>query len=438
MRRRLALAAVVAFAVACPAITGTVPDDWLVADAVVAVLAIVGVAVPLPRRLRPAAQRVTLVIVSTALTLAVADTMSRIALRLWLEPGPIELYGNPYPKMPLIGRYTANVRYRARIAGDLSRPSAFAADREVRDLVWITDAAGFRNDPALIDPARPLDLILLGDSFGDGADTSQEQVWATLFATRYRLNAYNLSMVAASPWHEYVTLASELDRLRVRRGTVVVWALFTGNDLDGGVFWPTVDLAQLPWRGALGQLRVEVQTFRDRSPVRRAQAELRDRKYKSTAVWRRSFVDGRSMLFLRPYVARAHATLEMVERHPNYAPLTTAFAATVTLARERGLTLAVVLIPSKEEVYAWVVDGAPPWSTTAEPSALSVAIGKMAATYDVAFLDLKPAFVTESRKVFEQSGALLWWRDDTHWNERGHELAARVVYERFVAVRSAR
>ena len=438
MRRRAALAVVIAVAVMSPVATGTVPDDLLLVALIAAALAGAAAVAPWSRRLAPYAQRGALVIVSTALSLAVVDTAARIAMRMWVEAGPIELYADPYPRMPLIGRYTANVHYHARAFGDLGRPRVYRDAREYRDLVWVTDAAGFRNDPALLDPTRPLDLILLGDSYGDGAETSQERTWASLFATRYHLAAYNLSMVAASPWHEYVTLASEIDRLRIRRGTLLVWAIFTGNDLDGGVFYPTVDLAQLPWRGWLGQWRVKFRTFRDRSPVRRAQTLMRDRNYKTNAVWRRTFLDGRPILFFRPFVARARATLAMIEHHPDFPAFQTAFAATATLARERGLRVAVVLIPTKEEVYGWVVDEAPPWSTTAEPSALSIAVERMAAAHGVEFFDLKPLFVAASRRAWEQSRALLWWRDDTHWNDCGHDVAARAVYERFAVARPAR
>lgn len=438
MRPRIALAAAVACSAAAPVVTGTVPDDGGIPYAIAAAVAVAALGAPWRSRARVWANRAALVIVSSALSLAAIDTAARIVMRFWLEPGPVEIYGDPYPRMPLIGRYAANVRYHARTFGDLARPWDLRADREYRDLVWITDGAGFPNDPATVDPAQPLDLILLGDSFGEGGDTSYERSWGALFRSRYGLRVYNLSIAAASPWHEYVTLASEIGGLRTRPGTLVVWALFTGNDLDGGIYHSTLDLAQLPWQGPLGEWRTKFQRFRDRSPVRRAQSLLRERAHMADVVWRRPFLDGGAVLFFRPHVSRARATLDMVEHHPDFPALQATFAATAKLARERGLRLAVVLIPSKEEVYAWVVENGPAWSTTGEPSALSIAVARMAAAHGVDFFDLKPPFVTESRRAWEQAGGLLWWRDDTHWNERGHELAARAVYERFVAPRPSR
>jgi hypothetical protein len=45
------------------------------------------------------------------------------------------------------------------------------------------------------------------------------------------------------------------------------------------------------------------------------------------------------------------------------------------------------------------------------------------------FLDLKPALVEASGRVFKETGGLLWWRDDTHWNVAGQRAAAAVIYE---------
>jgi hypothetical protein len=51
-------------------------------------------------------------------------------------------------------------------------------------------------------------------------------------------------------------------------------------------------------------------------------------------------------------------------------------------------------------------------------------------------LDLMPVLVGEARRAFEGSGATLWWYDDTHWNERGHEVAAAAIGAWLEAARS--
>ena len=45
------------------------------------------------------------------------------------------------------------------------------------------------------------------------------------------------------------------------------------------------------------------------------------------------------------------------------------------------------------------------------------------------FLDLKLALLEDARRENEQSGALLWWADDSHWNGAGQRTAARDIYQ---------
>ena len=102
------------------------------------------------------------------------------------------------------------------------------------------------------------------------------------------------------------------------------------------------------------------------------------------------------------------------------------------LADERRLRVEVALVPSKEEVYAWALDGAPPWTSPEEPSGFSAVLAGLCAGQGLRFLDLKPALVEASRRAYEESGALLWWRDDTHWNPAGQRVAASAAYEQLL------
>ena len=94
----------------------------------------------------------------------------------------------------------------------------------------------------------------------------------------------------------------------------------------------------------------------------------------SELVVERKFVDGRWLLFFAPYAQRRGRTAEDVMRHPNFESLKATLGAMKRLAGERRLTVAVALVPSKEEVYSWVLDGAPPWSADEEPSGFSTVL----------------------------------------------------------------
>jgi hypothetical protein len=105
------------------------------------------------------------------------------------------------------------------------------------------------------------------------------------------------------------------------------------------------------------------------------------------------------------------------------------------LVEQRRLKVAVVVVPSKEEVYSWVLDHLPPWSTSAAPGAFSAAIESLSRQMGFGFLDLKPFLLESSRSAWGQSRQLLWWRDDVHWNARGQREAAAVIRHRVLNLR---
>ena len=80
-----------------------------------------------------------------------------------------------------------------------------------------------------------------------------------------------------------------------------------------------------------------------------------------------------------------------------------------------------------------MLDKSEPWSTSTAPSGIAIALREFCADNGIEFLDLKPSFVVESQKYFTRSGELLWWYDDTHWNDQAHDLAASVIYHELLA-----
>jgi hypothetical protein len=173
--------------------------------------------------------------------------------------------------------------------------------------------------------------------------------------------------------------------------------------------------------------------FKARSPVRALLTPGR-----AGQVLERTFADGRRVLFDKTYAQRRGRTAEDVMRHPNFESFKATLRALERLAGERRLTVAVALVPSKEEVYAWVLDGAPPWSTRGEPSGFSAVLRGLCEQHGFSFVDLKPALVEASRLYYEKSGALLWWRDDTHWNGEGQRAAAAAIHENLLHGTSTR
>jgi hypothetical protein len=373
---------------------------------------------------RRRSKQLAVVLLSACFGVTLFDLAARPVLLYLSGVRPSERYIHRWPALPLLQRYAAGVEFEGPTYGDLAAVSGRGDWRAWHRVRFVTDGHGFRNEPtAPGSAAPPLDLIVLGDSFGVAAATSQEETLSSVLARDYGLGVYNLSVSRESPQQEYANLLLEGERLKTRAGACVLWLVFVGNDLDD-TYYPELENPRPARPGAFARLGGGLGDFRARSPVRR----LLSGGDPSLVIERR-FVDGRRVLFHRDYAARRGRTAEEVARHPNFAPLKRTLGAMERLAGERRLKVSVALVPSKEEVYSWVLDGAAAWSSGAEESGFSEVMRGLCAQHGFRFLDLKPALVEESRREYERSGALLWWSDDTHWNGEGQRAAARAVYE---------
>ncbi|HEX7314488.1 MAG TPA: hypothetical protein VF297_11225 [Pyrinomonadaceae bacterium] len=367
-------------------------------------------------------RRISLVVLSACLAATAFDLGARAVFSYFLDETPKELVVRAWPPLPLLNRFPSGVRFEGEVYGDLAGMSGHREWREYRPTLFVTDERGLRNEPSAGEPEP--DLILLGDSFGVVRGTRQDETLGALLSRSYGWSVYNLSMEAVSPWQEYANLLAEGDGLRPKEGAVLLWLIFPGNDLDER-YLPVFEASQLPWRGRRGQLVDAVRRFRYRSPLRYV---LFGRDVPgSESVIEKKFLDGRRLLFLAQYARNNGRTAEDVRRHPNFALLRQTIGAMKRLADERRLRVTVALVPSKEEIYSWVLDGAPPWSTDGAPSPFSAAVEEMARQNGMPYLDLKPALVGASRRAFEESGQLLWWADDTHWNPLAQKVAAEAI-----------
>lgn len=369
-------------------------------------------------------KRVSLVVLSACLAATAFDLGARAVFYYLIDKTPKELVVRAWPPLPLLNRFPPGVRFEGEVYGDLAGMSGHREWREPRPTLFVTDEQGLRNEPSAGGQAPEPDLILLGDSFGVVRGTRQDETLSAQLSRSYGWRVYNLSMEGVSPWQEYANLLVEGERLRPKEGAVVLWLLFSGNDLDEQ-YLPVFEASQLPWRGRRGQLVDAVRRFRYLSPLRYV---LFGRDVPgSESVIEKKFVDGRRLLFLAQYARNRGLTAEAVRRHPNFELLKQTVGAMKHLADEKRLRVVIALVPSKEEVYSWVLDGTAPWSTDSAPSSFSAAVEELARQNEMPYLDLKPILVGASRRVFEESGQLLWWADDTHWNPSAQKVAAEAI-----------
>jgi lysophospholipase L1-like esterase len=106
------------------------------------------------------------------------------------------------------------------------------------------------------------------------------------------------------------------------------------------------------------------------------------------------------------------------------------------LAAGRGIALAVILLPTKGEVYRWLLDEREPVREDSDPSGFAEAILEACDRLGLRCFDSKPYLVERARLLLQESGSLLWWRDDTHLNDHGHEAVAAFIAEQVLNLRS--
>lgn len=386
---------------------------FLTINGIVAILVACIVFIPKLSRLQP-------IVFSIAVALALlvaADLVLRVALPRFLYYRPHEMFVRRDSSRPYLLRYLPNVRYSGAAYGDLAAMSGDREFREERDITFITDAHGFRNGPLQVD--GPYDLLILGDSFGAGTGTSQEETWAAILNDQAGIRTYNLSM-PGGPWIHFMNLKLEFDRLDVRPEATVLLALFSGNDLDDGVGLSN-DPADLEYNEGFRKAWLDLDTFRRRSSlVKLWKNVFSTNEAARSAVQIHPFPGDRRMAFYTPYVQRSRRTVADILVHPNYTHFLTVLNDLLVFCREKSLTLKIMLIPTKAEVYDWVVKGAPPWSIPQTPSALSEVLQTFCKENNLDYQDCKPALIEAAKKA----PTPIWWYDDTHLNPAGHKLCS--------------
>ncbi len=366
---------------------------------------------------------VVIVTVCVGLTVTFVDVFARY-LPAYQAVAAEGRYLSRWPAYPRLYRYEANRTVDGIVHGDIVKITGnYHLSRRV---VFETDSHGFRNDLATEQRASSegVDIVLLGDSFGAGIGVSQQDTWARLLADRYGVANYNLSLGAASLWQELINLKLELGRLKLRTNPVLIWMIFAGNDLDNeyGMSVETPELLD-----EYQQFLNSVSLFRQRSPVIRACKRLLaapDVDFFEV----RDMPMGGKILFIRDYNRAKNRTTEDVRLHQNYPRLKDVFREMGRFTRQQGLTVRVVVAPTKAEIHPWLLNGSSPAGVSAEQSGFSQVIEELCQKQEFFFLDLKPP-LSEYLRPVEEVEDLLYLPDDSHWNVSGNRAVAEIIHE---------
>jgi len=328
-----------------------------------------------------------------------------------------------FPQLPWVARFDPNLDVRGESSGNLWRMVGGPSLREPHQIIFQTDAAGFRNTHG----RDSIDLLVLGDSFAVGENTTQDRIFPRLLESRYERRVYNLSH-PGSPYHEYLNFLIESPRITFKNNARVIWTFYTGDLYDWyGNIW---DPVALPWQDGMKAWATSYRTYRSRSPIRGQIIALRWRlrgNVKGQTVIQRELPNGQQILFNRLQEEQGVLPKSSVELHPNFQKLQRTMVEMRNRAGERGLDLTIVLIPAKGEVYRWILTQRERKPADANHSGFALAVLDACRQAQMRCLDTKPDLIKEAFRLFDSSGELLYWRDGPHLNDHGHEAVARFI-----------
>ncbi len=359
-----------------------------------------------------------LVLLPSSLMLTGVDLWARKSLQSVLYYRPHEMFIHRFPRYAKLSRYKPLVEYKGNAIGDMAAMSGNPIYHQKREIVFLTDKHGFRNSPS---PEKKFTVIALGDSYTMGSGTTQDKIWPERLKSEHKIATYNLAL-PGSPWHQFLDLSIEIDRIPLDFSPTLVWTIFGGNDLDDR--YGPLELKEIPWNNTWKSAFVSYSSFRKRSPI----AQICDRLFSSSSsasqkVIISDFTEQEKILFYLPYIERAERTFPQCQEHPDYLSLIKTIQAAKKLTQKHGIDLLIVNVPYKSEVYSHLLP-----QRKFSPG-FAQALQEITQKEKISFLDLTPIFQKKAQEAYKKDKNCLWWRDDTHWNEKGHEVALEAIVE---------
>lgn len=285
-------------------------------------------------------------------------------------------------------------------------------------------------------------IFSLGDSFTFGWGVDQSHTWTEVLERSIGKPIYNMGIHDSSPKQEFLLLKHIIDSRKLDlKGGLLLWMIFEGNDLEDSyddqhlVPKPGSMLEKLSKGTIVAYLWSFPALIQQQSvftKFRTGQAELlavaKDSRIKS-----QHMIDGivspfplyvsrrfGAKLFSPDQLKRAQNSEAYVESHPNRLALQKTFQQMELLASQVGFRVMVVIAPTDARLYGSEFEEFPHLSGKPYFNIL-VAQLSAASGFDVVNLEdsLRPSATKD----------LLYFRDDDHWNERGHAAVADVLGE---------
>lgn len=331
-----------------------------------------------------------------------------------------------------------NVAYEADAFGDLVSPTVLMSSTisgQVAELVHIRyafDEVGYRETT----PLNEARVIAVGDSYTYGARVDYQDAWPTRVEDLLGIPVYNAGLFGTNPSEQAEHLRRVLDRRDPSEPVdLVLWGIFEGNDLEGvpeASFAP--DTSTIVSGTVFEGVVTILESVRQGSIISRA---LSKRLYtappSATSVANQSpyMADGVRLfnplfhsdrhgyrLFHVSYIDQALKSQDYVLQHANIPTIESSFTAVRRLAEQYEFKVLVVVIPSAPRIYARHFTGFPQISS--QPHFVNY-LTELSGRNGFDSIDMTLPMSALSREE------LLFHRDDSHLNRRGHEVTATQV-----------
>lgn len=307
-----------------------------------------------------------------------------------------------------------------------------------------TDTNGFRNPPGV----EKAQLISIGDSITHGAFVQRDEIWSAILAKRLGYSEANLAMSGYSPQQEIITLERYGFQFQPE---IILCQIFYGNDL-GDAFnfkqWKQSDKSYLEFIkesfGPMPDLFLCGEYLK--GLLQKPQETDKQDKFKPIVC----DLNGQEVkMGFYPNPTFWFMSEDEIKNHPGFNALIKAMEKGKQLCEQRNIRFVVCLVPDKLMVYYdFIADEEnrlrllkqqnPQWFENAIPLSQTHydelrrfldhrknVITQAIETKNIEFVDMTEPF----RNHVQKRGEVVYYPYDTHWNPKGHQLAADIVFQ---------
>lgn len=314
-------------------------------------------------------------------------------------------------------RYQKNVHFEMQMPyGDLKGKDFFhQVVPQPRKSVFITDSLGYRNDSDY----HGQKYVLVGDSFIVGNGITQPDIITEQLKTQYDIDTYNLAHPGGI--EDYIKYMNSFSKFFKKENNYkFILFLFEGNDFD--IHKKTETKSEYNFithfKKAYYRKKGYYRLFNQTNIYRYTSSSINKILYsKKTKEVDKLVLDKKNLLFCyikyktvseRQQIITQDSAISVLEQH---------------LGEMKEKIAYIFFIPTKYRVYYNFATNTARKKLPHQQWKYVQTIGK---TLGIEVIDLTPFLIKESKQLLPQK-KFTFWSDDTHWNQYGIAVAARVV-----------